>query len=402
MSARRLLQTRSYRKLLIAQVVSGSGDWFATVALLALVYEISGSATAVGGMLALRLMPGAIAGPIAAKLAHRWDRRRTLVAMDFARAGIVMAVPLVQSLAWVLTWVFAMEMATLIYLPARDASTRDLIDSDDDLPIANGLLMGGSYGTLPISAGIFAAYTAGPQLTGVPGGHLALAFWIDAATFLFSGLMIATLRTLSDRVASPELTGRLRDALQIPLVRRAIFPVIVASLGLGTVFSLGIAFITDTLGAGESQFAIFIILFGVGAIIGVAALQLLKPANYVSEMWRGMLTLGAVLALMGLVPKLWLAYLIAVAFGAASSYAIDAAISGLQVRLEEERRVLAFTVFHIGLRVSLGIGAILAGAFADLLGEVNGIDPIRVVMLGAGLVVLVATLPARARIEAAR
>ena len=402
MSARRLLQTRSYRRLLIAQVVSGSGDWFATVALLALVYEISGSATAVGGMLALRLMPGAVAGPIAAKLAHRWDRRRTMVTMDFARAGIVMAVPLVHELAWVLGWVFAMEMATLIYLPARDASTRDLVDSDDDLPVANGLLMGGSYGTLPISAGIFAAYTAGPQLTGVPGGHLALAFWIDAATFLFSGLLIATLKRLSNRVASSELTGRLRDALQIPLVRRAIFPVVVASLGLGTVFSLGIAFVTDTLGAGESQFAIFIILFGVGAIIGVAALQLLKPDSYVREMWRGMLALGAVLALMGIAPKLWLAYLAAVAFGAASAYAIDAAISGLQVRLDEERRVLAFTVFHIGLRVSLGVGAILAGLFADLLGEVNGIDPIRVVMFGAGLVVLVATLPARARIEAAK
>ena len=181
MSVRRLLRTRSYRRLLVAQVVSGSGDWFATVALLALVFEISGSAMAVGGMLALRLMPGAVAGPVAARLAHRWDRRRTMVAMDVARAGIVMAVPLVHHLAWVLSWVFAMEMATLIYLPARDASTRDLIDSDDDLPVANGLLMGGSYGTLPISAGIFAAYTAGPQLTNVPGGHLALAFWVDAA-----------------------------------------------------------------------------------------------------------------------------------------------------------------------------------------------------------------------------
>ena len=398
MSARRLLGTKRYCKLLIAQVVSGSGDWFATVALLALVYEISGSAVAVGGMLALRLMPGAVAGPIAAKLAHRWDRRRTMVAMDFARAGIVMAVPMVRSLAWVLGWVFAMEMGTLIYLPARDASTRDLVDTDDDLPVANGLLMGGSYGTLPISAGIFAAYTAGPQLTSLPGGQLAPAFWIDAATFLFSGFVIATLKSLSNRIDSPELTGRLRDALQIPLVRSAIFPVVTASLGLGTVFSLGIAFITGTLGAGDSQFAIFVLLFGVGAVIGVGTLQLLKPDDYVLEMWRGMLTLGAVLALMGIAPKLWLAYLAAVAFGTASAYAIDAAVSGLQVRLDEERRVLAFTVFHIGLRVSLGVGAVLAGALADILGKAGVLDPIRIVMFGAGLVVLVATLPTRDRL----
>lgn len=395
MSVRRLLRTRGYRRLLAAQMVSGSGDWFATVALLALVYEISGSAVAVGGMLALRLMPGAVAGPIAAKLAHRWDRRKTMATMDFARAGIVMAVPLVQSLAWVLGWVFAMEMATLIYLPARDSSTRDLLDSDEDLPVANGLLMGGSYGTLPISAGIFAAYTAGPQLTNVPGGHLALAFWIDAASFLFSGIVIMTLRSLSTPTTSPVLTGRLRDALQIPLVRRAIPPVVIASLGLGTVFSLGIAFVTTTLGAGESQFAIFIILWGTGAVVGVGALQLQKPDDYVLAMWRGMLGLGAVLALMGIAPELWLAYLAAVAFGAASSYAIDAAVSGLQLRLDEERRVLAFTVFHIGLRVSLGLGAILAGAVADVIGHIHGVDPIRIVMFFAGLLVLAATLPTR-------
>ena len=60
--------------------------------------------------------------------------------------------------------------------------------------------------------------------------------------------------------------------------------------------------------------------------------------------------------------------------------------------------MLAFTVFHIGLRVSLGLGAVLAGGIADVIGEIDGIDPIRVVMVGAGLVVLVATVSARTRL----
>jgi MFS family permease len=396
MPKRRL--TAGYRRLLLAQIVSGTGDWFATVALLALVYEVSGSAVAVGGMLALRLMPGAVAGPIAATLAHRWDRRRTMVAMDVVRAAIVVIIPLGHHLAWILGWVFAMEMATLVYLPARDASTKDLVTTVEDLPVANGLLMAGSYGTLPISAGIFAAYTAGPQLSGVPGGHLAVVFWIDALTFLFSAAMISTLTVLAQHAGSSVLSGRFRDALGIPLVRRAIFPVVIAALGLGTVFSLGIVYITTTLGAGESQFAVFIILFGVGAVIGVGLLQLLKPDDYVVEMWRGMLVLGAVLVVMGVAPKIWIAYLAAVAFGAASAYAIDAAMSGLQVRLDEEDRVLAFTVFHIGLRVALGIGAIAAGAVADIL-DGFAFDPVRVVMFGAGIVVVVAVIPVRGRLR---
>ncbi|MDR9451847.1 MAG: hypothetical protein RI637_11575, partial [Acidimicrobiia bacterium] len=73
----RLLRTTDFRRVLSAQAVSGVGDWMATVALMALVFDITGSAAAVGGMLAIRLGPGAIAGPLAAQAARRGDRRRT-------------------------------------------------------------------------------------------------------------------------------------------------------------------------------------------------------------------------------------------------------------------------------------------------------------------------------------
>ena len=77
---RRRLRASDYPRLLGAQAVSGVGDWMATVALMALVFDLTGSAVAVGGMLAIRLGPGAIAGPLAAQAARRWDRRKTMLA----------------------------------------------------------------------------------------------------------------------------------------------------------------------------------------------------------------------------------------------------------------------------------------------------------------------------------
>ena len=61
----------------------------------------SGSSTAVGGVLLLRLLPAAAAAPFAACGVRGWDRRRTMQAADLVRAGIVVAIPLVAALWWV-------------------------------------------------------------------------------------------------------------------------------------------------------------------------------------------------------------------------------------------------------------------------------------------------------------
>ena len=73
MSVSVLWRRDGYRTLLVGQAVSSLGDWMGTVAFMALALEASGSSAAVGGILALRLLPGAIGGPLAARAASRWD-----------------------------------------------------------------------------------------------------------------------------------------------------------------------------------------------------------------------------------------------------------------------------------------------------------------------------------------
>jgi len=87
--------------LLVGQTVSALGDWMATFAVIALVYQQSGSSTAVGGILALRLIPAALGGPLAARAASRWppthdhDRDGPLAGRH-DRAGSVRARPVVD------------------------------------------------------------------------------------------------------------------------------------------------------------------------------------------------------------------------------------------------------------------------------------------------------------------
>lgn len=396
----RLLRATDYRRLLSAQAVSGVGDWMATVALMALVFDITGSAVAVGGMLAIRLGPGAIAGPLAAQAARRWDRRKTLLAMDLVRAAVVVAIPLVRNVGWVLVWVFVLELATLIYLPARDALVPDLVEKRD-LRLANGLVLGAQYGGLPIGAGLFALFAAvAAGLTvSLPGGRLGPVFLVDALTFLGSYLLVRPIRSQTTRIGALDGEVRFRDALSISIVRSALIPVAAVAAGLGTVFSVGIVFVQDTLGAGDTEFALLIILFGAGALIGLGLIQVAKSDNPFRDVRIGVLSLGVVLALMGLSPSIWATLLGAVGFGAAAVAAIVSAVSGLQLALPEQQRMLAFSAFHIAVRVALGIGAVVAGAVADLLGRIGVNDPVRMVLGGAGLVVAVGVLAVWRKLE---
>ncbi len=189
-----LVRRPGYRDLLVGQGVSSLGDWMGTVALMALVLQLTNSPIAVGGILTLRLLPAAIGGPLAARAALRWDRRRTMLAMDATRAVLIALVPLVRAIWWVYLWGFLVEVASIVFLPARDASIPDLVSGDDELPLANGLILGTSYGSIPIGAALFAAVAALPfEIDHRP---YALVFFIDALTFVVSFFCIAKLTQL--------------------------------------------------------------------------------------------------------------------------------------------------------------------------------------------------------------
>ena len=358
---------RGFRDLLIGQAASGLGDWMATVALMTVVLDITGSSTAVGGVLVLRLAPTAIAGPLATRLSRDWDRKRTMLAMDAARIGVLVVLPLIHALWWVYTWAFLLEVAGLVFLPARDSSVSTLTDGED-LPLANGLVLGSSYGTIPLGAGAFAAIDA---LT----GSSTIAFWIDAATFAISFLMILSISMPDEPTGDADDTdddsGGFRRAFRIPLVR-AVTPIAaLVAFGLGALFSLGIVFVQDVLDASNTEFAVLVALFGVGAGVGLAALHLAGVEPTLPAIRVMVLSQGLVVAGMSLSPTIELAFVGALLFGAATAATLSTSMSLLQESLETSQRTLAFTAFHVVIRAGIAVGAIGTGIAADLVGDIS-------------------------------
>ncbi len=410
---RTLLARRGFRDLLIGQAVSALGDWMGTIAMMVLVLDLTGSSAAVGGMLVLRLLPAMVAGPLAARIVGRWSRRRTMLAMDAVRAGIAVLVPLVAALWWVYLWAFLLEVASLVFLPARDASIPDLA-GDEDLPLANGVVLGSSYCTIPLGAAAFGGVVA---LQGAlfRSGLLArrpflLVFLIDAGTFIVSYALVRGLRVLDEpgreaaggakgpvaawtRVSGEETPGGFLDAFRIPLVRAVMPATATAALGVGTLFSVGVVFIRGVLRATDTQFGMLIAVFGVGAAAGLGLLHLLARGDHLGAVRLAVAVQGAVVAAMSLAPTVALTFLGAAGFGGAASASLAAGMSVLQARLEGRERVLAFTAFHVVIRAGLSLAALGAGLAVDLVGGVRWpgvgrLEPARLVLFCSGLVVL--------------
>ena len=410
---RSLLRHRGFRLLLVGQGVSAFGDWMGTIGFMALSLAITGSAVAVGVVLVLRLLPAMVAGPLATRLVARFDRRRTMLAMDLGRAVIAGVVPLISAIWWVYLCALFLELGSVAFLPARDSSIPDLV-ADEHLPLANGLVLASSYGTIPFGAAAFAASSApfsGPH--GLAHGGVAPVFWIDALTFLVSFACIRSLHELdapageaggTEGAAEVPADARFLSAFRIPLVR-VIAPLAFAvALGLGALFSLGILFVRDILHASNTSFSFLVALFGVGAAAGLFWLRLIgeRGLAFVRLCIVGQ---GLVIALMSLASTLWLTYVGAVAFAFFTAASLATAMGVLQEALTGDARVQAFALFHVLIRVGLGLAAVGSAVAADVVGGVNWplvghLAPVRTVLCCSGLAVAGVAVVLRARFVA--
>jgi predicted MFS family arabinose efflux permease len=412
---RSLLRHPGFRLLLIGQGVSAFGDWMGTIGFMALSYAITGSAVAIGVVLVLRLIPAMVAGPLATRLVARFDRRRTMMAMDGFRTVVAAIVPLVSAIWWVYLCALLLELGSVAFLPARDSSIPDLV-ADEHLPLANGLVLATSYGTIPFGAAAFAAASApfsGPH--GLAHGGVAPVFWVDAFTFVVSFLCIRRLTELdrpatagappatadSSTAPGPGSGAGFFSALRLPLVRVVAPLAFAVACGLGALFSLGILFVRNVLHADNTSFSFLVALFGIGAAAGLLWLRVIGDhgLGFVRLCIVGQ---GTVIALMSFASNIWLTYLGAMVFAFFTAASLATAMGVLQEALGGEDRVKAFAVFHVLIRVGLGLAAVGAALAADLVGAVDWplvgkLPPVRLVLGGSGAAVAVIAVVFRAR-----
>ncbi len=268
-----VLRIRDFRHLWIGLGLSSLGDWMGLLALTAMANASADSYAAknyaIAGVLFLRVLPALVMGPVAGYVADRLDRRITLIWGDYVRGALFLTIPIVGQLWWVFVVTVLVEMVSLVWGPAKDATVPNLVPRHR-LEAANQISLATTYGSALPAAAIFAGLTLVDkfyrQLFSVfPGGPVDLALYFNAVTFFVSGLVIATLKHIPrgpadtvDETAWRVVVDGWKYVAGTPLVRGLVFGIIGAFAAGGVVIGLARTFVAD-LGGGDPGYGI---LFG--------------------------------------------------------------------------------------------------------------------------------------------
>ena len=191
-----LRRNRNFRLLFVGQAVSQLGDWFNSVAVLALLLDLTGSATAVAWMMIVQFLPVAFIGPLAGVVVDRVDRRKVMIAADVMRGVLVLGLLAIRRAdqVWMAYAVMSLTVAASAFFePARTATIPNVTSADELLP-ANALSSATWSAMLAIGASV------GGIVTALAGRDVA--FVLNALSFFASAACLA--RTTYDSTPEPK------------------------------------------------------------------------------------------------------------------------------------------------------------------------------------------------------
>jgi predicted MFS family arabinose efflux permease len=379
-------RNRDFARLYVAELVSFAGDWFATVALLGLVNDLTGSAALTTLVLVSQMIAIAVCSPIGGHLADRIDRKRLMITADVIRVLLALGYLLVDGpgdvwLAFALTAGIAGMSAA--FTPASNASIPNLVDPED-LPAAN-VLVGAAWGTM---------LAVGAALGGLVAALLGrdAAFLGDAVSFALSGILLLGIRRRFSEPRPqehPSIGEAIRETVDYARRDHRVLALLTVKggfgLGAGVIGLLPILAL-EVFHAGDQGTGILWGFRGVGALVGPFLVR-----RYTRDLRSLFAAIGVSFVVYGvfygvvpLMPSLWAAaaFVLLAHLGGGAQWTLST--YGLQVIVPDRIRGRVFS-FDFGLVTLTLACSILAGGWAA-----DHFDPRAVMLVMAAVALLYA------------
>jgi MFS family permease len=359
-----LLRNVHFMRLWVGQGISFVGDAVSMIALVVLVVQITGSASAVGGAMVARLLP-TLASPLAGVLADRLDRRVVLVASDLARAVLVLGMVFARDLVVLYVLVFLMGLARTLFNPTIRASFPSVVGGGD-LTRANGLISG----TFSVSE------TVGPALGGVLVATVGVnaAFVLDAATYLISATFLSRIPLpRPQREDGGDFAQDLRAGFGYLAGARVPLAIVVGTfltvIAINTTIPAEVFLAKETFRAGDAGYGLLVGLFGGGMILGSALIAALGDRVRLLPLYfLGVFTSALALAGTGLSPTFIFALGALTVAGVANGIDNVTTDTILQKRVPDAFLGRVFSVRFMGFSVGEVLAYSAGGAVVDVYG----------------------------------
>ncbi len=383
-----LQRNPDFARLYLALLVAFAADWFATVALIDLVLDTTGSTAAASVILVLQMAPFLVATPIAGMLADRFDRRIMLAGANIGRGivcvGLLFAVD-ADTVPIAFAVVALLAFGAAFFEPTVSASLPNLVDRAD-LPTANALI-GSAWGTMVAfgaALGGIVAATVGREVTFL---MYPLLFFVSAA------LVWSVKRSMREPDHVPEdaphglggLVSTVTETLSLARRDHGVAALLLTkpTFGVATGIVHMLAITSDDIwGAGQLGVGLLFAARGVGSLVGPFLARRFATDDR-ALLLRGIgLTFFVYLvgyALLPLSPVVWVAagFVLVGHLGSGAQWTLSS--FGLQRATPDRVRGRVFAVdFGLALAVS-SVSTLTAGALAGMIGPL----PTLYVMLAA-------------------
>jgi MFS family permease len=411
-----------FRRLFVGEGIAVFADQMLMVALTLLALRVAGPGFALGSVLAVASVPGALLMPWGGWVSDRFSPARVLFLSGVGRTLLALALAMIVFLGISTLWpLYALAVAlgvlNALYYPAALSTVPVVLEDKTLLGAGNALVLGAQQ----------ASETAGPVLAAsvVALFGLGTVFGVNALMFAAAAILFALvagrsrraakatseargpsegasgqeLRGSTDPARSPEssrgpvagVVEGIRYAWRDPLLRTMLFALALLSFATSGPLRVGGAMLAETRLGGAEALGVLLSAFGAGSLVGlVAAGSLVRSGRRGLDLIVGTAALGLGLGALGFVSGLLPAVAIVAGMGVGAGYLGVVLMAWLQ---ERTKPVMHGRVMSLMMFAAVAVDPL---SYA-LMGALSELD-LRVMFAAAGsLLTLAALLGAASR-----
>ncbi len=417
-SAAAVFRNRPFLLLWLSQVATQVGGNMVLYGLTVLVFDETGSKSAVSLLILTFLVPAVVFSALAGVYVDRFDRRKVLVVTNLVRASLFLLLALFDTNMLVVYGLnITISIATTFFAPA-ELSMIPRVVPRSQLTAANGIFL------LSLNAAFALGFALlGPLLVILASPTILIvvvaALYLVAAGFCWTlpaapaGTLVrgAPVDEAEAEAPAGSFVAQLREGIAYvranPVVSWALLYLGVAASIVGVLGVLGPAFAQEVLGLRTKDFVVIVMPLGVGVVIGALGVNALhEQVSRRRLIETGLIVLGVCLALISIAGPIAqflrdvndrvsgpdisafvsvLSVVVAIALVAGIAYAATAipAQTELQEEIAPEVRGRVFGILNMLVSVGSFLPIILVGPISDAVGTMP------VLLFAAAVIVVV-------------
>ncbi|NLY66915.1 MAG: MFS transporter, partial [Tissierellia bacterium] len=384
----KLIKQKDFGLLILGKLVSLLGSNMQQFALSLYVLQLTGSAAIFASMLSISIIPRLLLSPIAGVFGDWFDRKKTIVLLDFLNSLIIAFYAVLFIIRGALTlpmiyvFVIVLEIVEIFFHSAMAAVIPSMVKKEE-------LMEANSFNSLVMNIGQLIAPILGAALYGAFG--LKIVLIVNSICFMLSALSemfinIPKKHKKPEKIDVKSFVASLKEGIDIIKKNRLIYTMIslgtLINFSVAPLFSVGLIFIIkEVLKATDFQFGLFQSVLSLSMIVApILCGGIMRRIKVGKLCYLSFLAIGLVILFMVAIPSKilmnslnsnLLPYILLMAAAFIIGVLVTVANISLGTIFEQVTPVELMgrtsTIFNLAVTVFIPVGQMLFGFLYDII-----------------------------------